>query len=100
MRGTLDLPDPVLRSPKAQAAQSGKSFKALLNELILRTMATQASPAPIRQLLPPELPVLIRLNRTGFKPASEANRLNNETRQHDAQFQDDLSKLRRAGFIQ
>ena len=63
-------------------------------------MATQASPPSSGKVLPPALPVLIRLNRTGFKPASEADTLNNETREHDAQLEDDLDKLRRAGFIQ
>ena len=98
MRGTLDLPDPVLLSLKVQAAQSGKSFKALLNELVLRVITTQASPAPGGQLLPPGLPVLIRLRRTGFKPASEADRTNNEKSQLDAQLQDDFDKLRNSDF--
>ena len=45
MRTTLDLPDPLLRSLKIQAAQSGKSLNTLLNELIVRAMAMPVPPA-------------------------------------------------------
>ena len=93
MRTTLDLPDPLLRSLKIQAAQSGKSLKALLNELIVRAMVMPSSPVSANT---PELPVLSRLNTVKFKPvpATDNNHLT------DAQLQDDLGKLRRSGFIQ
>ena len=91
MRTTLDLPDPILRSLKIQAAQSGKSLKALLNELIVRAMAMPVAPATEATL-----PVLSRLSQTTFKPASASSNAN----MADAQLQDDLDKLRRSGFIQ
>ena len=103
MRTTLDLPDPVLRNLKIQAAHSGKSLKALLNELILRAMAMPASLAPGGQPLPPVLPVLSRLSQTSLKPtpaADGANVANLQLGQLDTQLQDDLGKLRRSGFIQ
>ena len=106
MRTTLDLPDPVLRNLKIQAAQSGKSLKALLNELILRAMSMPASPASLAsggQPPPPALPVLSRLSQTSLKPAraaDHANVANLQLGQLDAQLQDDLGKLRRSGFIQ
>ena len=91
MRTTLDLPDPILRSLKVQAAQSGKSLKALLNELIVRAMAMPVAPATEATL-----PVLSRLSQTTFEPASASSNAN----MADAQLQDDLDKLRRSGFIQ
>ena len=102
MRTTLDLPDPVLRNLKIQAAQSGKSLKALLNELILRAMATPASPASGGQPPPPALPVLSRLSQTSLRPESlddGANVANLQLSQLDAELKDDLDKLRRSGFI-
>ena len=95
MRTTLDLPDPLLRTLKIQAAQSGKSLKTLLNELIVRAMAMPGSAKASRQALPPELPVLKRLSKTGLEPATSVAR-----DPFDAQLQDDLAKLRRSGFIQ
>ena len=103
MRTTLDLPDPVLRNLKIQAAQSGKSLKALLNELILRAMATPASPASGGQPPPPALPVLSRLSQTSLRSESlddGANVANLQLNQLDAELKDDLDKLRRSGFIQ
>ena len=91
MRTTLDLPDPILRSLKIQAAQSGKSLKALLNELIVRAMAMPVAPAT-----EVTLPVLSRLNQTTFEPAL----VSSNAHMADAQLQDDLDKLRRSGFIQ
>jgi len=94
MRTTLDLPDPLLRSLKIQAAQSGKSLKTLLNELIVRAMAM-----PAVATTSPELPVLSRLQSledAGFEPASAASNADLA----DAQLQDDLAKLRRSGFVQ
>ena len=95
MRTTLDLPNPLLRSLKIQAAQSGKSLKALLNELIVRAMAMPASP-PIADAT--ELPVLSRLTNVTAKVklVTVANNPDLET----AQLQDDLDKLRRSGFVQ
>ena len=100
MRTSLDLPDPVLRHLKIQAAQSGKSLKALLNELILRALAISASS---NQHVPAVLPVLSRLGHAGFNPGSAADGLNEANlhlSQTDAELQDDLDKLRRSGFIQ
>ena len=91
MRTTLDLPDAILRSLKIQAAQSGKSLKALLNELIVRAMAMPVAPATEATL-----PVLSRLNQTTFEPAPA----NTNANMADAQLKDDLDKLRRSGFIQ
>lgn len=93
MRTTLDLPDPLLRSLKIQAAQSGKSLKALLNELIVRAMVMPTAPASANA---PELPVLSRLNTVKFKPVTAADNADLA----DAQLQDDLDKLRRSGFVQ
>ena len=91
MRTTLDLPDPLLRSLKIQATQSGKSLKALLNELIVRAMAMPVAPAA-----EVALPVLSRLSQAAFEPAPATSNANLA----DAQLQDDLDKLRRSGFIQ
>jgi hypothetical protein len=91
MRTTLDLPDPILRSLKIQAAQSGKSLKTLLNELIVRAMAMPVAPAAEATL-----PVLRRLSGAKFAPAPAASSAN----LGDAQLQDDLEKLLRSGFIQ
>ena len=93
MRTTLDLPDPILRSLKIQAAQSGKSLKALLNELIVRAMAMPVAPATEATL-----PVLSRLSQTTFEPTPALASSN--AHMADAQLQDDLDKLRRSGFIQ
>lgn len=95
MRTTLDLPDPLLRSLKIQAAQSGKSLKTLLNELIVRAMAMPGSAEAGSQALPLELPVLKRLSQTGFDAATAV-----ASDRFDAQLQDDLAKLRRSGFVQ
>ena len=104
MRTTLDLPDPLLRSLKIQAAQSGKSLKALLNELIVRAMAMPALPSPDSQILQPVLPVLSRLESSKIKPAGSASvhrvSANLADVQPGSQMQDDLDKLRRSGFIQ
>ena len=62
MRTTLDLPDPLLRSLKIQAAQCGKSLNTLLNELIVRAMAMPVAPAAEATL-----PVLSRLNDANFE---------------------------------
>ena len=105
MRTTLDLPDPLLRSLKIQAAQSGKSLKALLNELIVRAMAMPALPSPDSQILQPVLPVLSRLESSKIKPAGFASihgvgGAYLADAQPGSQLQDDLDKLRRSGFIQ
>ena len=99
MRTTLDLPDSLLRRLKIQAAQSGKSLKTLLNELIVRAMAMPAAPASGSQALPPALPVLSRLNQTEFQPPTGATSVNLADLA-DTQLQDDLDKLRRSGFVQ
>ena len=93
MRTTLDLPDPLLRSLKIQAAQSGKSLKTLLNELIMRAMVMPAAQMKVAE---PELPVLSCLSnaKLGAVVASTNADL------ADAQLQDDLDKLRRSGFVQ
>ena len=93
MRTPLNLPDPLLRNLKIQAAQSGKSLKTLLNELIVRTMSTPAVPA---QVTAPTLPVLNRLRSSKFKSVS----VNSSAILVDVQLQDDLDKLRRSCFIQ
>ena len=93
MRTTLDLPDPLLRSLKIQAAQSGKSLKALLNELIVRAMTL---PSVSAAAVEPVLPVLSRLSNT--KLGAVAVSTNADLA--DVQFQDDLGKLRRSGFVQ
>ena len=93
MRTTLDLPDPLLRSLKIQAARSGKSLKALLNELIVRAMTMPAAPVAASE---PMLPVLSRLSNA--KLGSVAASSNADLA--EAQLQDDLVKLRRSGFVQ
>ncbi len=91
MRTTLDLPDPILRSLKIQAAQSGKSLKTLLNELIVRAMAM-----PVAPTAEATLPVLSRLTHANLEPTPAASNADLD----DVQLQDDLDKLRRSGFIQ
>jgi hypothetical protein len=93
MRTTLDLPDPLLRSLKIQAARSGKSLKTLLNELIVRAMAMPAAPVASGA---PVLPVLSRLSYATLGSAAAPSNADLD----DAQLQDDLDKLRRSGFIQ
>ena len=93
MRTTLDLPDPLLRNLKIHPAQSGKSLKTLLNELIVRAMAMPTVPA---QVTSPTLPVLSRLSSSKSKSVP----VNSSANLADAQLQDDLDKLRRSGFIQ
>ncbi len=95
MRTTLDLPDPILRSLKIQAAQSGKSLKTLLNELIVRAMAMPVAPAA-----EVTLPVLSRLSQATFEPLPAPVPAASNADLADAQLQDDLDKLRRSGFIQ
>ena len=90
MRTTLDLPDPLLRSLKIQAAQSGKSLKALLHELIVRAMAMPA--APVAEAT---LPVLSRLSHATFESMPTPSNADLA----DTQLQDDLDKLRRSGFM-
>lgn len=90
MRTTLDLPDPLLRSLKIQAAQSGKSLKALLHELIVRGMAMPAAPAAEATL-----PVLSRLSQTAFESLPTPSNADLA----DTQLLDDLDKLRRSGFV-
>ena len=93
MRTTLDLPDPLLRSLKIQAAQSGKSLKTLLNELIVRAMTMPVAPVAATALV---LPVLSRLSNS--KHAVVAAPGNADLAEE--QLQDDLDKLRRSGFVQ
>ena len=95
MRTTLDLPDPILRILKIQAAQSGKSLKALLNELILRAMAMPPAPATVPE---PVLPVLSRLKSAGSIHSEPATLLSNTALAY-VQLQGDLDKLRRSGFV-
>ena len=90
-------PPPLLRSLKIQAAQSGKSLKALLNKLIVRAMAMPASP-PLADA--PELPVLSRLTNAKVTAKVKLVTLANNTDLETAQLQDDLDKLRRSGFVQ
>lgn len=90
MRTTLDLPDPLLRSLKIQAAQSGKSLKALIHELIVRAMAMPAPPEAEATL-----PVLSRLSQATFEPLPTPSNADLA----DTQLQDDLDKLRRSGFL-
>ena len=90
MRTTLDLPDPLLRSLKIQAAQSGKSLKALLHELIVRAMAMPAPP-----VAEATLPVLSRLSHATFESLPTPSNADLA----DTQLQDDLDKLRRSGFL-
>lgn len=91
MRTTLDLPDPLLRSLKIEAARSGKSLKALLNELILRAMAMPVAPAGEMVL-----PVLSRLSQSTFEPVPATSHADLA----DTQLHDELDKLRRSGFVQ
>lgn len=93
MRTTLDLPDSLLRSLKIQAAQSGTSLKALLNELIVRAMAMPTAPVVATELV---LPVLSRLSNAKLGLVADST----SAVLADAQLQDDLDKLRRSGFIQ
>ena len=90
MRTTLDLPVPLLRSLKIQAAQSGKSLKALLHELIVRAMAMPAPP-----IAEATLPVLSRLSQATFESLPTPSNADLA----DTQLQDDLDKLRRSGFV-
>jgi hypothetical protein len=97
MRTTLDIPEPVLRELKTRAVASGKSLKALLNDLIERAMrlpdaSVQAGSSPADTL-----PVLARLQ----SPALLAQQgLASNAQLADQLLDDDLDKLKRIGFIQ
>lgn len=49
MRTTLDLPEPLLRQLKSQAALEGTTLKNLVRDAIERGLAIQASPAKARR---------------------------------------------------
>lgn len=97
MRTTLDIPEPVLRELKTRAVASGKSLKALLNDLIERAMrapdgAVQAGPGLVHTL-----PVLVRLQ----SPIPLAQQgLASNAQLADQLLDDDLAKLKRIGFTQ
>lgn len=91
MRTTLDLPDPLLRELKSRAARNGQSLKSLINDLIQRAMALPAIP-PAQQY---GIPVLTRLQGQAQPLQAQTN-----AQLADHTLQDDLSKLRRIGFIQ
>lgn len=99
MRTTLDLPEPLLRSLKIQAAQNGKTLKSLLHELIIR--AVQMPPSPVLASSDDSPPVLARLTQAAAESAAwsvSKDSLSNAALAED-QLQDDLEKLRRSGFI-
>ena len=49
MRTTLDLPDPLLRQLKSQAALEGTTLKQLIRDAIERGLTVPAAPAKTRQ---------------------------------------------------
>lgn len=97
MRTTIELLDAPLRSLKIQAAQSGKSLKALLHELIVQAMAMAMPVAPAAEV---GLPVLSRLGQAQFEPSPMPVPAVGNADLADAQLQDDLNKLHRCGFVQ
>lgn len=62
MRTTIDLPDALLRQLKAKAALEGTTLKALLHNMIERSLRIRASGSPESSPSPAALPS-IRLGR-------------------------------------
>ena len=101
MRTTLDLPEPLLRSLKIQAAQNGTTLKFLLHELIVRAVQMPAAAAVLISN-DDSPPVLARLVNDAVPSAAASQGLSNSAVNEtlaDNQLLVDLEKLRRSGFI-
>jgi hypothetical protein len=96
MRTTLDIPEPLLRELKTRAASSGKSLKALLNDLIERAMRLPDSSVQDGAGLANTLPVLVRLQSP--MPLAQPGLASN-AQLADQLLEDELAKLKRIGFI-
>lgn len=102
MRTTLDLPEPLLRSLKIQAAQNGTTLKFLLHELIVRAVQMPAAAAAVLISNDDSPPVLARLVNDAVPSAAASQGLSNSAVNEtlaDNQLLVDLEKLRRSGFI-
>lgn len=95
MRTTLDLPDPLFRELKSQAARNGQSLKTLINDLILRGMRSPIKITDTPTDMPfPAPPILARLNTlTQAGPTLAAMQTS------ESELEEDLDKLRRSGFL-
>ena len=99
MRTTLDLPEPLLRNLKIQAAQNGITLKSLLHELIVRAVQMPAAAVLVSNDDSP--PVLARLTDAMSSAAALQGLSSSSVNEilADNQLQADLEKLRRTGFI-
>ena len=70
MRTTLTIDDDVATALRALARNSGKTFKAVVNEVMRRGLMTGKSPASHRE------PFRVESVRRGFLPAIDALKLN------------------------
>ena len=103
MRTTLDLPDSLLRELKTRAAMNGQSLKALLHELIVRSLQQPSSDTLSSAAKAAAPPILQRLKSKKFftEPANPAMQpLISNAELADLELRDDLEKLRRIGLIQ
>ena len=70
MRTTLTIDDDVATALKALARNSGKTFKAVVNEVMRRGLTTGEKPAPARE------PFRVASVRRGFLPGIDPLKLN------------------------
>ena len=70
MRTTLTIDDDVATALKALAHSSGKTFKAVVNEVIRRGLMTGEKPVPDRE------PFRVEPARRGFLPGIDPLKLN------------------------
>ena len=70
MRTTLTIDDDVATALKVLARNSGKTFKAVVNEVMRRGLTTGEKPAPARE------PFRVASVRRGFLPGIDPLKLN------------------------
>ena len=70
MRTTLTIDDDLATALKALARDSGKTFKAVVNEVIRRGLMTGEKPVPARE------PFRVASARRGFLPGIDPLKLN------------------------
>ena len=70
MRTTLTIDDDVAAALKALARNSGKTFKAVVNEAMRRGLMTGEKPVPDRE------PFMVESVRCGFLPGIDPLKLN------------------------
>ena len=70
MRTTLTIDDDLATALKALARDSGKTFKAVVNEVMRRGLMTGEKPVPDRE------PFMVESVRCGFLPGIDPLKLN------------------------